>query len=493
MPLNSLLVKTSSLNPIINPPSPASSSTTTTTTTNSAKKLISNGFLSLIGRSNSNNNKSSTSTEENKQLRRTSSTQLRAQRKAKQQTTPTAGTNGNQRLSADVESLFPVSSINNNHGKLSNDDIQTFDKATTDQNIERTSSISLVTPVTDKNSNTTTISKFPQEGQFQGVYTMLMMMMMTCTQGEKVECIRRFFYFIRSLYIIYTRMYAYCSLDSSLVSCTKTNMNKISTPISTNSPATTTTTTTTILQADEGDSLNNGLLFQPVTDRKCDYVLHNHQTTQKEPFFLSPPKSLSNGDESTMMQTSTLIISTPPQYHYYLYPPINNPTTLSSSSPTSSSTSSSSSSAKKPLKILSNPNRTVSNVSINSVSTNSSSSCPSFESQTPDNDYQQSSQTPLNAEDETFSSSTYSMTTNNHNNNNINQTKTRQKKVVQSALIDWKMKSFTGTMSNVLIKPKPVILSDSVQAFWPPPPSPATLDKDLGLTTVTLTTEQVNQ
>lgn len=324
---------------------------------------------------------------------------------------------------------------------------------------------------------------------------MMTMMVMTCSQGEKVECIRRFFYFIRSLYIIYTYMYVYCSLDSSLVSCTKTNMNIISTPMSMNSPiANTTTTTTTIFQADEGDSLNNGLLFQPVTDRKCDYVLHNHETTKKEPFFLSPPKSLSNGDESSMMmQTSTLIISTPPQYHYYLYPPINNPNTLSSSSPTSSSTSSSSiSSAKKPTKILVNPNRTVSNVSINSVSTNSSSSCPSFESQPPDTEYQQSSQTPLNPDDETFSCSTYSITTTTNNNNNHN-TKNRQKKVVQSALIDWKMKSFTGTTSNVLIKPKPVILSDSVQAFWPPPPSPATLDKDLGLTTVTLTTEQVNQ
>lgn len=251
-----------------------------------------------------------------------------------------------------------------------------------------------------------------------------------------------------------------------------------------------TTTNTTILPSDEGDSLNNGLLFQPVTDRKCDYILHHHQTTPKEPFFLSPPKSLSNGDESTMMQTSTLIISTPPQYHYYLYPPINNTNTLSSSSPSSSSTSSSSSS-KKNTKILSNPNRTVSNVSINSVSTNSSSSCPSYESQTPDHEYQQSSQTPLNAEDETFSSSTYSITTT--TNNNHTSVQTRQKKVVQSALIDWKMKSFAGTTTNSVIKPKPVILSDSVQAFWPPPPSPATLDKDIGLTTVTLTTEQVNQ
>jgi hypothetical protein len=242
-----------------------------------------------------------------------------------------------------------------------------------------------------------------------------------------------------------------------------------------------TNSTTTIIQSDEGDSLNNGLLFQPVTDRKCDYVLHNHQTTKKEPFFLSPPKSLSNGDESTMMQTSTLIISTPPQYHYYLYPPINNTNTLSSSSSTSSSTSSS---LNKNPKIISTTNRTISNVSINSVSTNSSSSYPSYESQTHDNEYQQSSQTPLNAEDETLSSSTYSMTN--------NQNKTRQKKVVQSALIDWKMKSSSET-SNDSTKTKPVILSDSVQAFWPPPPSPLTLDKDSGLTTMTLTTEQVNQ
>jgi len=245
--------------------------------------------------------------------------------------------------------------------------------------------------------------------------------------------------------------------------------------MSTNSP------TTTIKAADEGDSLNNGLLFQPVTDPKCDYVLHNHQTIKKEPFFLSPPKSLSNGDESTMMQTSTLIISTPPQYHYYLYPPINNTNTLSSSSSSSSPTSSSS---KKNSKIISTTNRTISNVSINSVSTNSSSSYPSYESQTHDNDYQQSSQTPLIAEDETLSSSTYSITNNN---------KIRQKKVVQSALIDWKMKSSSEINHDSTLKTKPVILSDSVQAFWPPPPSPSTFDKDTGLTTMILTTEQVNQ
>jgi hypothetical protein len=233
-----------------------------------------------------------------------------------------------------------------------------------------------------------------------------------------------------------------------------------------------TNSTTTIIQSDEGDSLNNGLLFQPVNDRKCDYVLHNHQTTKKEPFFLSPPKSLSNGDESTMMQTSTLIISTPPQYHYYLYPPINNNTNTLSSSSSSSSTSSS---LIKNPKIIPTTNRTISNVSINSVSTNSSSSYPSYESQTHDNEYQ-----PLHVEEETISSSTHSMTN-----------KTRQKKVVQSALIDWKLKSSSDTLNDS--KTRPVALSDSVQAFWPPPPSPLTLDKDSGLTTMTLTTEQVNQ
>ena len=248
--------------------------------------------------------------------------------------------------------------------------------------------------------------------------------------------------------------------------------------MSTNSPP-------TIIKTNAGDSLNNGLLFQPVTDPKCDYVLHNHQTIQKEPFFLSPPKtSSSNGDEWTMMQTSTLIISTPPQYHYYLYPPINNSNTLSSSSSTSSSTSSSASSSKKNAKIILTTNRTISNVSINSVSTNSSSSYPSCESQMHDNEFQQSSQIPLNAEDETLSSSTYSITNN----------KIRQKKVVQSALIDWKMKSSAEMNHDSTTKTKPVILSDSVQAFWPPPPSPLTLDKDSGLTTtMTLTTEQVIQ
>jgi hypothetical protein len=166
MPLNSLLVKTSSLNTIIGPQISQQSSSSTTAAT--AKKLISNGFLSLIGRSNSGNNKSSTSTEENKQLRRTSSTQLRAQRKAKQQTTLTAGTNGNKRLSADVESLFPVSSINNNRCKISKEDIHIFDKVTTNHNSERQSSISLVSTLTDKNTNATSSSntgKCMKEGQ----------------------------------------------------------------------------------------------------------------------------------------------------------------------------------------------------------------------------------------------------------------------------------------------------------------------------------------
>jgi hypothetical protein len=164
MPLNSLLVKTSSLNTIISPPLPQHSSSTT------AKKLISNGFFNLIGRSNSSNNKSST--EENKQLRRTSSTQLRAQRKAKQQTTSTTGPNGNKRLSADVESLFPVTSNNNNHCEISKEDIHIFDKVTTNQNSERQSSISLVSTSTDKNSNATSssnIGKCMKEGQYKSL------------------------------------------------------------------------------------------------------------------------------------------------------------------------------------------------------------------------------------------------------------------------------------------------------------------------------------
>ena len=461
MPLNTLLVKTSSLNTILTPqiPQPSSSSTTTT-----AKKLISNGFLSLIGRSNSNNNKSSTSTEENKQLRRTSSTQLRAQRKAKQQTTQTTGTNGNQRLSADVESLLPVSSINNHQCKLSKEDIQSFDKVTTNHNIERQSSISLLSISTEKSTNATNSSntgKCRREGQSLRVYHDDMFFYVGGVYSKA------FFYYISSLH------HRYSSLDSSIPLCTNPTITNNSISMST-----TNATTTTVLPSDEGDSLNNGLLFQPVTDPKCDYVLHNHQTSQKEPFFLSPPKSLSNGDESLMMQTSTLIISTPPQYHYYLYPPINNTNTLSSSSSTSSSSTS-----KKNTKIISATNRTISNVSINSVSTNSSSSYPSYESQIHDQEYPQSSQIPLNAEDETLSSSTYSIPPN----------KMRQKKVVQSALIDWKMKSSSETSTDSTSKTKPVILSDSVQAFWPPPPSPSTLDKDSGLTTMTLTTEQVNQ
>jgi len=247
-----------------------------------------------------------------------------------------------------------------------------------------------------------------------------------------------------------------------------------------------TNTTTTMIKSNTEDSLNNGLLFQPVTDPKCDYVLHNHHhqtTTIKEPFFLSPPKLLSNNDEPTMMQTSTLIISTPPQYHYYLYPPVNNSNRLSSSS---SSTSLSTSSSKKNSKIISTTNRTISNVSINSVSTNSSSSYPSCESQMQDNDFQQSSQIPIHAEDETPSSST-----NSHSNAKI-----RQKKVVQSALIDWKTKSSSPSSTiehpqDSIAKTKPVILSDSVQAFWPPPPSPVTIDKDSSLPT-TFNIEQVD-
>ncbi|CAF3030237.1 unnamed protein product [Rotaria sp. Silwood2] len=165
MPLNSLLVKTSSLNTIINPQIPQQSSSSST-----AKKLISNGFFNFIGRSNSSNNKSSTSTEENKQLRRTSSTQLRAQRKSKQQTTLTTGTNGNKRLSADVESLLPVSSINSNHNEISNEDEHIFDKVTTNNNInrERQSSISLVSTSIDNNINGTSssnIGKYMNQGQ----------------------------------------------------------------------------------------------------------------------------------------------------------------------------------------------------------------------------------------------------------------------------------------------------------------------------------------
>lgn len=146
MPSNSLLVKTTSLNTIVNPSSSTSSSTT-------AKKLLSQGFLSLIGRSNSNNNKSPSTNEENKQLRRTSSTQLRAQhRKAKQQTTLTTGTNGNKRLSADVESLLPVSFNEANHGEISHEDRRFFDKVTPTRDNERRSPMSSVLSSNEKKS-----------------------------------------------------------------------------------------------------------------------------------------------------------------------------------------------------------------------------------------------------------------------------------------------------------------------------------------------------
>lgn len=161
MPLNNLLVKTSSLSTIINPQISQQSPTSS-----SAKKLLSNGFLSLIGRSNSNHSKSSTSTEENKQLRRTSSTQLRAQRKAKQQTTLTTGTNGNKRLSADVESILPVSSNNNHHHcEIFNEDTHSFDKVATSQASERQSTMALVSTPTDKNISSSNIGECMREGQ----------------------------------------------------------------------------------------------------------------------------------------------------------------------------------------------------------------------------------------------------------------------------------------------------------------------------------------
>lgn len=172
MPLNSLLVKTSSLNTIVSPQIPQqSSSLSSSAAATTAKKLITNSFFNFIGRSNSSNNKSSTSTEENKQLRRTSSTQLRAQRKAKQQTTISAATSGNKRLSADVESLLPVSSINSNHGEISNEDTHIFDKVTTNNNRERQSSISLVSTSTDNkhinDTSSSNISKYMNEGQYE--------------------------------------------------------------------------------------------------------------------------------------------------------------------------------------------------------------------------------------------------------------------------------------------------------------------------------------
>ena len=444
MPLNSLMVKAPSLSTIVNPPNPPTSST--------AKKLISHGFFSLIGRSNSNNNKSPTSptttttSEENKQLRRTSSTQLRAQqRKAKQQT---IGTNGNQRLSADVESLLPLSSIHPNHAEISLEEKLVSDKVATHRESERQSTMSLLSTTTDRKA-TSTISASNIGKSIK-------------PPKERFEKISRFF---RSP--IFSNIH---HLDLSL----SANLNDSAMPVPSNS------TTTTTIKADGGDSLDNGFLFQPVLDPKCDYVLHQpqHASSEKEPFFLSP----SNGAESPMTQTSTLIISTPPQYHYYLYPPINNTNTLSSSS---SSASSISSASKKAPKIIATSNRTISNVSINSVSTNSSSSYPSYESHTHDHDYQHSSsQLPLHAEDETLSSSTNSIV--------LNQ-KSRQKKVVQSALIDWKMKTSAETTSDSSSRTKPVILSDSVQAFWPPPPSPSTLDKDPGQKATVLTTEQVNR
>lgn len=146
MPLNSLLVKTPSLNTIIHPPSAPST----------AKKLLSSGFLSLIGRSNSSSsNGKPPTTEESKQLRRTSSTQLRAQRKAKQQTTSSStGSNGNQRLSADVESLLPASSNNTPADEPCNDDAHAFDKAAPHYPGERLSTMSLAS-TSDRNASAT--------------------------------------------------------------------------------------------------------------------------------------------------------------------------------------------------------------------------------------------------------------------------------------------------------------------------------------------------
>jgi hypothetical protein len=152
------------------------------------------------------------------------------------------------------------------------------------------------------------------------------------------------------------------------------------------------------LKSNEEDSLNNGLLFQPI------------QSIKKEPFFLSPPKPLSINDESSMMmQTSTLIISTQPQYHYYLYPPT-----------------------------ITKKNSNISNISMNSISTNSSSSSSSsYECQMHDPD------------DDTLSCS-----------RNI-----------------------------IHLNTKPVILSDCVRAFWPPPPP---LNNDSEQTIMASTAEQVS-
>ncbi|CAF3648633.1 unnamed protein product [Rotaria sordida] len=312
MPLNTLLVKNSTLNPH--------------TTTPTTKKFTSTGgFFSFINRSNNshnnNNNNNSSSNNENKQLKRTSSTQ----QKSKQHKI-----HGNKRLSADIDTLrSPLISSNN----LSKGDI---DKVTLNYQEERQS-------MTDNN----------------------------------------------------THIRFSCNTNSSIPLRTNTKMNRSSTSMSMNP-------TTITVKSDEGDSLNNGLLFKPV------------QSIEKESFFLSPLKSLSNNNESLsspsigkIMQTSTLIISTPPQYHYYLYPPT-------------------SSISKKNL----TTNRSISNISMNSISTNSSSSNASYESHIHDFD------------EDTLSYSTYST----NNQKNIHQFKSSS-------------------------KTKPVILSDCVQAFWPPRPS----------------------
>ena len=161
MPLNSLLVKTSSLSTIADPAisAPSPSPSTSSSTAANAKKLISNGFFNLLGRSNINTNKLASTNEENKQFRRTSSTQLRAQRKTKQQTIPTSGSNGNKRLSADVESLLPVCSTNSNHGELwPNEDMHRFDKVATSSASDRQSTTVFVSSVADKNTTGTSSS-----------------------------------------------------------------------------------------------------------------------------------------------------------------------------------------------------------------------------------------------------------------------------------------------------------------------------------------------
>ena len=161
MPLNSLLVKTSSLSTIAHPasPAPSPSPSASSSTAANAKKLISNGFFNLLGRSNINTNKLASTNEENKQFRRTSSTQLRAQRKTKQQTTPTSGSNGNKRLSADVESVLPVCSTNSNHGETSTtEDMHRFDKVATSSASDRQSTTVFVSAVADKNTSGTSSS-----------------------------------------------------------------------------------------------------------------------------------------------------------------------------------------------------------------------------------------------------------------------------------------------------------------------------------------------